>query len=173
MQLITSTERLNLRELSDSDAPWLLELHQDPEVMKYSGDRIPENLTEIFEFLKEFKKNDTYSFGRWGIVLKETNQIIGWCGFDVNEFDQVNLAFRIMKKYWNNGYATEAARACISHLFKSSEIEEIVGRAAIENIASIKVLEKIKMAYWKEDACKSIANSVYYKIKNPKFIPNI
>ena len=52
-----------------------------------------------------------------------------------------------MKKAWGNGYATEAAYACMKYGFEKLHLQRIVGRAMPENTASIRVLEKCEMQY--------------------------
>ena len=71
------------------------------------------------------------------------------------------------KEHWGKGYATESARATLAYGFSELEMEEIIGRAAQANTASIRVLEKLGMEYWKQDSCKGIDESAYYRIKKP------
>lgn len=78
----------------------------------------------------------------------------------------MTLVFRFFKRFWNNSYATEAARACINLGFNKFNLKTIVGRAMKANTASIKVLEKIGLCYDKEfdfDGQKGVV----YKISNP------
>ena len=67
------------------------------------------------------------------------------------------------------GFATEAAQACLNYGFNHLNIDKIVGRAAAENIASIQVLEKLKMTYWKKSECHGIDNALYYRFNKPEF----
>lgn len=78
----------------------------------------------------------------------------------------VDLGFRFFQIYWGNGIATEAAKACLDYGFSELQLETIIGRALIENIASIKVLEKIGMKYWKETICHDNKKCVYYRIES-------
>ena len=103
--------------------------------------------------------------GRWAVIRKKDDAFLGWCGLKKHEDGMVDLGFRLMKKYWNKGYATEAAKACVDHGFNTLGLKEIIGRAAQENMASINVLEKCGMDFWKEDECKGIDDSVYYRIR--------
>lgn len=65
-----------------------------------------------------------------------------------------------------NGYATESAKAVIDYGFNNLGLSEVIGRASKDNIASVRVLEKLGMEFWKRDTCEGIPNSVYYKIEN-------
>jgi len=69
-----------------------------------------------------------------------------------------------MQKHWRKGYATEAAQACVNYGFTSLKLEEIVGRVMPENLASIAVLKKVGMTFWKEGICIGQPTS-YYIIK--------
>ena len=79
------------------------------------------------------------------------------------ELDEYDIGFRFMKKHWNKGYATEAALACIEIGFNKFQMKSIVGRAMKENIASIKVLQKIGLTYYQDRICGN-ADGVVYKI---------
>ncbi|UCD61766.1 MAG: GNAT family N-acetyltransferase, partial [Flavobacteriaceae bacterium] len=65
------------------------------------------------------------------------------------------------------------AKACLEYGFMELNIKEIIGRVAMKNTASIKVLEKLTMEYWKKDSCKGIENSLYYKISREQYLKNI
>ena len=102
-------------------------------------------------------------YGRWACIDKSNNEYLGWCGLKLNEQDMVDIGFRFFRKYWGKGYATESAKACLEYGFEELEIKEIIGRVAKDNIASIRVLEKLKMEYWKEDLCNNL-DAIYYRI---------
>ncbi len=76
--------------------------------------------------------------------------------------DQVDIGFRFFHEDWGKGYATETAIIALALGFEHWKVKEIIGRAAKENKASIAVLEKIGMCYWKEDTCKGMDTLVYY-----------
>jgi RimJ/RimL family protein N-acetyltransferase len=79
---------------------------------------------------------------------KATDEYLGWCGLkysaDLNEYD---IGFRFFKRYWNKGYATEAAHACLKLGFEKFNMQTIVGRAMKQNSGSIRVLQKLGMTY--------------------------
>lgn len=167
MKIITQTSRLLLREFLPGDAQFMYALNNDPEVLKYTGNQAFKSLDEAANFLKNYSDYKRNGFGRWVVILKETGDFIGWCGLKLNEEDQVDIGFRFFKKYWNKGYATEAARACLEYGFSELGIDQIIGRAMIENKASIRVLEKLGMQYWKIQNVEGLHNAAYYIIKKP------
>lgn len=152
MDIIFQTPRLFLRQFTEADAPLILELNSDPEIVKYVHEptlKTAEQAEKIIKdiILPQYKKN----LGRWAIHIKENNEFIGWCGLKyLPERDEIDLGYRLMQKAWGKGYATEAAKHTLDHGFKVLNLKLITGRAHIENIASIKVLEKIGMDFISE-----------------------
>ena len=142
------TERTIMRKLAKKDAKDLYTLNLDKEVLKFTGDRPFENLQTAMDFLINYDQYEKYGVGRLAVIDKKTSKFLGWCGLkyseDKNEYD---IGFRFYKKYWNKGLATETAKKCLDFGFDECKIEKIVGRAMKENIASIKVLEKIGMTF--------------------------
>lgn len=130
----------------DAESIYLLNL--DPEVIKYTCDLPFESVEKAKDFIENYNHYKLYGFGRWAVIGKSDNEFLGWCGLkytaELNEYD---IGFRFFKKYWNQGFATEAAIKCLEIGFKEFKMKEIVGRAMKGNIASIKVLEKIGMKY--------------------------
>ena len=170
-RLIVETERLHLREFQLTDAEELYRLNSDPEVIRYTGDPPFESIEEAEQFLSTYDHYQKHGFGRWACVLKLNGDFIGWCGLKNNEKNQIDLGFRFYKKYWNRGFATESAAASLDYGFNQLNIEEIIGRVAPENKASIRVLEKMNMKFYKQDDCKGIPDSLYYKITKKDYKP--
>ncbi len=170
---IIETPRLLLREFVLNDAENIWELNSDPEVIKYTGDPPFETIEKAREFLLNYKDYEKNSFGRWAVITKASNSFIGWCGLKFNEQNLVDIGFRFFRREWNKGYATEAAHACLVYGFKELNLNEIIGRVARQNKASIKVLEKLSMDYWKNDNCKGIEDSLYYRITKEQYLPKL
>lgn len=137
------TGRLLLRELTPDDAQSFYELNLDPDVLRYTGDTPFKNVSDARVFLINYDQYKKYGFGRWAVIRKEDDAFLGWCGLKYSEeTKEYDLGFRFFKKYWGNGYATEAAIACASLGFSTFNIPKIIGRAMKANSASIRVLEK-------------------------------
>lgn len=161
------TNRLILRELNTDDTLDFYMLNEDPEVIKYTGDKPFVDLDEAGNFISGYSQYMLYSVGRLAVIRKEDGAFLGWCGLryqpDKNEYD---IGFRFFRKYWNNGYATEAANACINYGFTARKISSIIGCAVKENEASIKVLEKLGMTY-ESITDFDVNEGVLYRIANP------
>lgn len=164
-KIILETERLFLREISVEDAENAYLLNIDPDVIKYTGDGPFESVEEAGIFLKNYDHYKKYGFGRWGVILKNNNEFLGWCGLKYTpEDDEYDVGFRFFKKHWNKGYATESATACLEIGNNKFGMKTIVGRAMKENTASIRVLNKIGLTYYKDSTCGG-EESVIYKIE--------
>ena len=170
MKKILETERLFLREFDISDAEKMWELNADPEVIKYTGDPPFQSIHSAENFLLAYDDYTKNGFGRWAIIEKTANEFIGWCGLKLNEEGHVDIGFRFFKRYWNKGYATEAANACLYYGFQKLNLNEIIARTDKANIPSVKVLKKLKMKFWKEDSCEGIHEAVYFRMTKADYL---
>ncbi|MBU3154347.1 GNAT family N-acetyltransferase [Clostridium estertheticum] len=101
---------------------------------------IKEN-TEFLEVVPNIKGHTL----RLGIVLKETNQIIGWCCSGLKDklpLPNREIAYAISKNYRNKGYTTEAAQGLIKYLYESTNLETLNAIALTYNKSSNRVIEK-------------------------------
>jgi RimJ/RimL family protein N-acetyltransferase len=149
MKKTIETERLYLREFTMADAQLLMDLNSDPEVIRYTGDGHVENIAEAEKIISDIilpqYKN---KMGRWAVHLKSNDEFIGWCGLKyIEELDEIDLGYRYFRKYWNQGYGSEAALACMKYGWETLQLKKIVGRAALENINSRRILEKVGMKF--------------------------
>ena len=151
MNIILETPRLLLREFQEEDAPFFYELNEDPEVVRYTGDPPFDSVESARFFLRSYDQYEKYGYGRWAVLLKPNNEWIGWCGLKHQpELGETDIGFRFFRRYWGQGYATESARACLDYGFNTLGLKRVVGRAMKDNKASIRVLEKIGLEFWKE-----------------------
>jgi len=157
---IFQTDRLVFKEFTQADIDNLFLLLSDPIIMKYcSGttDRIGAQKW-LDTAIESYKK---YGYDFWAGIEKNTGVFIGTIGIlklDIDGKQEDCLAFMIGQKYWNKGYATEGAVACINYAFKSLKLDKLIATVEPENLQSIGVLKKIGLKY----ICKD--NSVNEKV---------
>lgn len=167
MKIILDTERTYLREMTPDDAQNAFELNSDPLVIQYTGDVSFESVEEAGAFLAKYDHYEKYGFGRWAVISKETNEYLGWCGLKYSsDEDEFDIGFRFHRRFWNKGFASETARACIQLGFEKFNMETIVGRAMKENLASIRVLEKCGLSFL-SDYQFDDEEGVIYSINKP------
>ncbi len=171
-KIILETPRLILREFSpEMDAAGFFELNSDPEVLRYTGDAPFESVGAAQDFLKNYEQYRLHGYGRWSTILKDTGAFLGWCGLRfMEDLGDADVGFRLHRRYWGQGYATEAARASVLFGFEKLQLPVILGRAAKENIASIRVLEKIGLQYWRDTDLDGVP-AVLYGAERAAFLP--
>ena len=145
------TERLILRPTSISDAEQMYKSWaSDPEVTKYMA-QLPHTDIEVTKnILADWDvKNENLNYYHWGIVLKETGQIIGTGGSSgVNEkHHSTVLGYCMSRAYWGKGVMSEAVAAMIRHLFDIVGVNRIVASHDTNNIASGRVMQKCGMVF--------------------------
>ncbi|GLC88968.1 GNAT family N-acetyltransferase [Lysinibacillus piscis] len=142
--IILETERLYLRPYRKEDVHTLFSIFSDAETMVYYP--APFNLEQTQNWIK--KNQERYEkdgFGLWGVCLKETDELIGDCGLVKQIVDgrmEVEIGYHIHKKYWSNGFATEAATGCKEYGFNQLGLTKLISIIDPRNIPSIRVAEK-------------------------------
>lgn len=125
--MIFETRRLYLREMNQGDFKALCSILQDEETMyAYEG---AFNDREVQEWLdRQVLRYETWGFGLWAVILKETDEMIGQCGLTMQpwrETEVLEIGYLFNRTYWHNGYATEAARACKNYAFEQLKATEV------------------------------------------------
>lgn len=161
------TNRLLFQKIRKEHGTLMFQLNSDPEVMKYTGEKAFSSLNEANLFCKNYNPYTPTKMGRYACFQKHTQHFLGWCGLKLHNDGLVDLGYRFLRSQWRNGYATEASFFFINHGFEKLGLELIVGNVAKSNAASIRVLEKVGMTYWKEvgDDC---GDDVTYRYKITK-----
>ncbi len=128
-----------------SDAAFMMYLNSDPEVVRYTGDSPFKDIQEAEVIMERLRKQFQFDrTGRFIVELKETGEPIGWCG--LRWFPEVvmhDLGYRFLKNAWGKGYATETSIACLSYGKNDLKLKRVFAKAMRENLASIRVLEKL------------------------------
>ena len=155
MKKILETPRLILREYTPEDAPDVLRLNSDAEIMHFANKKPTESLDEalaqIAVFQRQYLEN---GYGRWAVILKTTGEHVGYCGLKYRNAeadprrDFTDIGYRFERKHWKSGFATEAARACLEFGFEHLHLQRLVGCAPVTNKQSIRILEKIGLKFY-------------------------
>ncbi|MFH7005441.1 GNAT family N-acetyltransferase [Flavobacterium bizetiae] len=167
------TDRLLLRELLFSDVDGLFELESNPNVHLFVGNKPVTHIDECrayVEFIHQQYKD--FGTGRWAVILKETNEFLGWSGikFITNEInnhkDFYEIGYRFIEKHWGKGYATEAGKAFIDYAFNVMKLDALYAYADAGNENSRKILEKLGLRYVNSFEYEGELE-VWYELKNP------
>jgi len=142
---ILESDRLYFRNFIPEDCEEMFLLNADWDVLKYTGDEIFNTIAEARTFFENYQLEvyDKVGYGRMTTILKETDEVIGWSGMKFHpENNEVDLGYRFHKRFWNKGYGTEAAIACLKYAYETLKLETVVAYADKKNIGSCRVLEK-------------------------------
>jgi RimJ/RimL family protein N-acetyltransferase len=164
------TERLTLRPFTAADIHASYEMNLDAEVSKYTGDGGVVSLQEIERRITQHVMGDyeKYGYGRLVVELNDSPGFMGCAGLKyIEEWDEVDLGYRLMKKYWGNGYATEASRALIDFGFKTLHLDKIVAAILPANVASKNVLLKLGFSFENEFEEEGMLAHKYALVANP------
>lgn len=139
------TERLVLAQLTAQDAPFILQLVNEPSFIQNIGDR---GVRTIFDAEKYIANGPVTSyalngFGLWRVTLKETGEAIGMCGLIRRDaLEDVDVGYAFLPRFWGKGYASEAVRGALTFAKTSAQLTRVVAIVDPNNQGSIRVLEK-------------------------------
>ncbi|WP_214834338.1 GNAT family N-acetyltransferase [Exiguobacterium sp. E4787] len=139
------TERLRLRQIDLKDSERLFTIFSDPNVLRYYGMEPHASLSETEQMLTGMLEGiESGAVMRWGIVTKESSNLIGTIGFHnrAPRHRRAEVGYEIHPNYWRHGYATEALHAALSYAGQTGEIERVGAVVFTENVASQQMLEK-------------------------------
>jgi [ribosomal protein S5]-alanine N-acetyltransferase len=139
--MITETQRLYLRKITQADYAVIAKILQDDEAMfAYNGAFSDEAVAQWFDNL--MTQYQTRGFSLWAVVLKETDQVIGQCGLTLQEVQVetvTEIGYLFDRDYWHQGYAIEAAQACKAYAFDVLGVERVYSLIRETNISSMNV----------------------------------
>jgi RimJ/RimL family protein N-acetyltransferase len=149
MKIFAETERLLLREIHPTDVEGFFELDSDPEVHRYLGNTPVQSKHQIVEAIQFIRQQYIDNgIGRWAVIDRKTNDFIGWAGLKLitepinNHVNFYDLGYRLIRKYWGQGIATETACASLAYAFDTLHTNVVYAHADCENAGSNKVLTR-------------------------------
>jgi len=145
---IIETERLCLRYLRLDDAEFIVELLNEPDWIKYIGDRGVRTVEGAQSYILNgpMAMYKEHRIGLYLVELKESETPIGVCGLIQRDFlKDVDLGFGFLSKYWGYGYAYEAANATLNYGIEERGYERIAGFTSLDNEKSANLLQKLGM----------------------------
>jgi RimJ/RimL family protein N-acetyltransferase len=148
-----TTPRLGFRTWQPFDLDDFAVVNADKEVMRFFQKPLSRDETQamIDRMLRLFEEKGYCYFA---VDLLETKELIGtiglgWKTFEADFTPCVDIGWRIGRRWWNQGLTTEGALACLDFA-KKKGISEVLSMASAGNTASIQVMKKIGMGYWKD-----------------------
>ena len=155
------SERLVLRKPETGDRDGYAEMWGNEEVVRFLGARTlsPEEVPAGIE--RMLKQWDRHGVGLFSVLRKEDERLVGRVGYllwdserwvnamheELDEPLELEIGWVVARAFWGQGYATEAAIACRDHAFGPLGRDRVISLIAPENVASIRVAEKIGERY--------------------------
>ncbi|PFC13343.1 alanine acetyltransferase [Bacillus cereus] len=150
--IVLETERLVLRWFDIKDAPFILELVNDPAWIQFIGDKRIKNLEDATKYILNGPV-DMYNkmgFGLYLVERKEDLTPLGMCGLIKRDsLEDVDIGFAFLEKFRSKGYGFESASAVIDYGVQNLGMKRIVAITTIDNINSGKLLEKVGLQFEK------------------------
>lgn len=143
---ILDTERLVLSRLSPEDAPFILELVNEPDWLRFIGDRNVHDLDGARTYIEQVSVEmyARHGFGLYKVALKSDSVPLGMCGLlKRDSLPDVDIGFAFLARHRGRGYAHEAARASLDHGRRDFGLKRILAITDPENVSSIRLLEKL------------------------------
>ena len=147
--LTLSSGRVRLRRWRDADRDAFAAINADARVMEF----FPVPLTRarsdaMIDYIEGHF--DRHGFGLWALELPGVAPLIGFTGLLVPRFTAhftpcVEIGWRLAYAHWGNGYATEAARLALAHVFGTLGLSDVVSYTTVANRRSRAVMERLGM----------------------------
>ena len=144
------TARLSLRRFAYDDAPFIVELLNQPSFIRNIGDRGVRNVDDARRYLRDgpMAMYEKFGFGLWRASRRSDDAFVGMCGLLKRDIlPDVDIGYAFLPEHWGHGYAFEAADATLVHGAGKFGLKRIIGVVSDHNAASIRVLEKIGMRF--------------------------
>lgn len=119
-------------------------MHMDFEVVRYTS-RTQLTRMDAWRHLATMVGHwHLRGFGMWGVEELATGRLVGRVGFhEPDGWPAFELGWTLGRAAWGKGYATEAAKRCLEYAFHEMNREHVISLIDPENVASIKVAERI------------------------------
>jgi RimJ/RimL family protein N-acetyltransferase len=160
------TERMRLRLLTLEDAALIVELDSDPEVMRYITGGRPTTLDEAEVVVRQEIGH------RWIAFDRVTDEFLGWFGLRMTNPGVFELGYRLRRRAWGRGLATEGARTLVDYGFDVLGADRIWAGTMTVNARSRRVMEKCGLRHartlhldWPEYIDGSEEGDVEYELR--------
>ncbi len=137
-----TTDRLKLTQISKSDIELFEEFYSTPDCTKYVP-ILTVSITQLID--NRIAHWNKHNFGTYSVSL-HSGEYLGYCGIEYIEGSKdADIRFGFLKPFWRQGFAKEAATACMKQAFENWNLQKIWGAAIYENKSSITVLRSLGM----------------------------
>jgi ribosomal-protein-alanine N-acetyltransferase len=169
---VIETPRLVIRRMSLGDAPFILELLNDPTFVQQIGDKGVRTLEDARRYIENgpIASYARHGFGLYLVELRQTTQPIGMCGLVKRDaLPNPDLGFAFLPRFCAQGFGYESASAVLAHARDVFVVEHISAITSPGNVPSIALLEKLGFVFEREMRLSADASDVkLFGLKNSK-----
>jgi [ribosomal protein S5]-alanine N-acetyltransferase len=161
--LEVDTKRLLLRGIPERESRVFHEIVGDPTVMAHwhpgADPDVAATRDRILAIQRHWRE---HGFGDWGVEENASGYLIGFSGLHyIDGMREVNLGYAFRRDAWRRGFGTEVCRKVLDVGLNTLGLGEIVAVISPANIASMRLAEKVGMAYWKKTTWSGLPRIVY------------
>lgn len=146
--VILTTERLRLRTFLPGDLEPFAALNADPAVMEFLGGPVARAQSDAFAC----GANRCFAargFGKIAVERIEDGVLLGACGLSIEDWypEDLEIGWRLARRFWGHGYAAEAASAWLAHAFKTLNAPRVISISDAPNARSVAVMKKLGLRF--------------------------
>lgn len=162
------TDRLIITEMQESDAPWVLQMMNEPIYIQNIADRKIDTEEKARDYIvSKYCKYYDLGLGNFTIRLRHMDFPIGGVGiFKREHTDDIDIGYSILSDYHGQGYATEATRAMMTYAKEYLGFDSLVATTSEENKGSQRVLEKLGFTFNKKVTWEDGSELIQFINKN-------
>jgi [ribosomal protein S5]-alanine N-acetyltransferase len=149
---ILVTERLRLREITEADAPFILQLLNDPSFIRNIGDRGVRTEDDARAYIRRgpVASYAAHGFGLWLVQLEQGGEPVGMCGLLRRPIlDSPDIGFALRPAHQSKGYGFESARAVLDYARDVLRLPRVAAIVNADNAVSARLLQKLGMSFEK------------------------
>ncbi len=146
MYLYLETERLRIRPIKLTDAPFMLKLVNSEGWIKFIGKRNISNLKAAQKYIQKILNHENFYYNVF--ELKGTQQAIGIVTFLKRETEKFpDIGFALLPEFEKKGYTFEASQKYLEEIIARNVYDNIIAVTIPENYKSIRLLKKLGLEY--------------------------
>jgi RimJ/RimL family protein N-acetyltransferase len=144
---VLKTARLTLRPFQDGDSDAFAELNSDPDVMADLGGPFARAQSDdkLGRYITAARETEHSRLA----IFSDSNEFLGYCGIMERVICGLgfhyDLGWRLNKRAWGHGYASEAARAVLRDALETNGLKEVLAYTGPDNLRSQKVMERLNL----------------------------
>lgn len=144
------TDRLRIRPFTREDAPFILRLLNEPSFIEHIADKGVRTLEQAVAYLENgpLASYASNGHGLWAVQRKDASTPMGMCGLIKRDtFQDIDLGYAFLPEFWKQGYAHEAALACVNYGKSAMGLTRLIAIVSPTNASSIQLLTKLGFSF--------------------------